>query len=260
MATKKWSDEEVLHLIKLWGEEDTQQQLVGAKSYRHVYVKLARALQMMGFERGAEQCRAKIMNLKAYYRVLKNKHNKTGEIRSNWKYFNALAAVLDCRPPTRPSVAMDTCTSGQPDDDKGEELNESEEEDEGSVEQSDVSTDTAEDTRTWPSCLPSPTSSSPVKGKKRKYTNDESREAMMVNMMKEVISSQKESKQIFLEMEEKRLKYEAEQRKEDREFQLRMMSTLFCNHRTDFSSDQRGPDQRGPYHPSPSFSDSHIDT
>ena len=230
MATKNWSDEEVLHLIKLWGEEVQQRRPVEGKGCRHVYVKFARALQTLGFERRADQCRAKMMYLKAYYRKMKGKHKKTGKITSNWKFFNALDAVLDCRPPTRPPVALDT--SREPNDDEEEGLKKSEDEDEGSIEQFDVSTDTEEDSS--PSCSPSLTSSSSVKRKKRKYSNNERREAMMVNMIKEVIGSQKESKLLFLEMEEKRLKYEAEQRKEEREFQLRMMSTLICNPFTDF--------------------------
>lgn len=40
----------------------------------------------------------------------------------------------------------------------------------------------------------------------------------MTSMVKEVVNSQRESDKLFFEMEEKRMKYEAEQRKEEREF------------------------------------------
>lgn len=43
MAT--WSDTEVMNLTELWGEEDIQQQLEGAKRNKHVYDKLAKELQ-----------------------------------------------------------------------------------------------------------------------------------------------------------------------------------------------------------------------
>ena len=48
----------------------------------------------------------------------------------------------------------------------------------------------------------------------------------MTKIVKEVVDAQKQSDKMFLEMEEKRMKYEADQRKEEREFQLRMMSML----------------------------------
>ena len=34
-----WSDEEVLCLIDLWGEENIQEQLEGSKRNKHVYEK-----------------------------------------------------------------------------------------------------------------------------------------------------------------------------------------------------------------------------
>ena len=66
-----------------------------------------------------------------------------------------------------------------------------------------------------------------MKGKKRKRTKDEKIEAIMTSVVKEVVNSQRESDKLFFEVEEKRMKYEAEQRKEERDFQLRMMSMLF---------------------------------
>ena len=49
----------------------------------------------------------------------------------------------------------------------------------------------------------------------------------MTSIVKEVIDAQKESDRMFLEMEEKRLKHEADQRQGECDFQLRMMSMLF---------------------------------
>ena len=75
----------------------------------------------------------------------------------------------------------------------------------------------------------------------------------MTNVMKEVINCQKESDKMFLEIEEKRMKHEAKQRKEEREFQLRMMSVLFSNQGTRIP-----PEQYGPYQPCPNFSNSYT--
>ena len=78
---------------------------------------------------------------------------------------------------------------------------------------------------------PQPVVSAPtdIKGKKRKHTKDEKIEAVMKSVVKEVVDAQHQSDTKFLELEEKRMKFEAEQRKEEHEFQLRLMSMLFGN-------------------------------
>ena len=76
----------------------------------------------------------------------------------------------------------------------------------------------------------------------------------MTSVVKEVVNSQRESDKMFLEMEEKRMKYEAEQRKEERDFQSRMRSVLFGSQNTCMT-----PEQYGPYHPFSSFPNSYED-
>ena len=49
----------------------------------------------------------------------------------------------------------------------------------------------------------------------------------MVLVVKEVVNAQKESGKLLLEAEEKRMKFEAEVKREEREFQLRLISILF---------------------------------
>ena len=51
-------------------------------------------------------------------------------------------------------------------------------------------------------------------------------------MVKDVVDAQQKSDKMFLEWEEKRMKSEADQRKEEREFQLRMMSMLLGGQRS----------------------------
>ena len=253
MAT--WSDTEVINLIELWGDEGIQQQLEGAKRNKHVYDKLAKELQKKGIDKTAEQCRAKMKKLKVDYRKVKDKHNKTGESRSNWKFFDTMDAVLGHRPTTRPPVVLDT--SEQPDDYDEVGSEEDGEEDKVCTEQSDLH---LEDAGSSHALAPSSSSSikdaqpSTMKGKKRKRTKDEKIEAIMTSVVKEVVNSQRESDKLFFEVEEKRMKYEAEQRKEERDFQLRMMSMLFGN-----QSSRVTPEQYGRYHPFSSFPNSYED-
>ena len=56
-----------------------------------------------------------------------------------------------------------------------------------------------------------------VKGK-RKQTREDRVEAVMASVVKEVVNAQKESDKLFLEVEEKRMKFEAELKREERVF------------------------------------------
>lgn len=72
-----------------------------------------------------------------------------------------------------------------------------------------------------------------IKGKTRKRTREDRMESMMTAVVKEVVDSQQKSDIMFLELEEKCMKFEAEQKKEEREFQMRMMAML-CGRPTSY--------------------------
>lgn len=231
-----WSDEDVLQLITLWGEEGVQEQLEGAKRNKHVYEKLAKEMQKRGSAKTAEQCRAKMKKLKLEYRKIKDKHNQTGQGRKSWKFLESMDAVLGNRPATRPSEILDT--SENQEEEQVEALDEAEEEEGESFYDQSSSVNTVEestsDDEAKQQSVPSSSgikaeSSSGIKGKKRKRTKEEKIEAMLTTVVKEVVDAQQQSDKMFIEMDEKRMKFEAEQRKEEREFQLQMMSMLFGN-------------------------------
>ena len=54
-------------------------------------------------------------------------------------------------------------------------------------------------------------------------------EAMLTSVVKEVVDAQALSNVKFLELEEKRIKSEAEQKREEREYQFCIMSMLYSN-------------------------------
>ena len=60
---------------------------------------------------------------------------------------------------------------------------------------------------------------------KRKCTKEDKIEAVLTTVVKEVVSAQQQSDENFLELEEKRMRFEAD-KKEEHEFQLRFMSHL----------------------------------
>lgn len=250
-----WSDSEVVQLIELWGEEGVQEQLEGAKRNKHVYDKLAEEMQKKGSEKTGEQCRAKMKKLKLDYRKVKDKHNKTGRGRKSWKYLEAMDAVLGHRPATRPSIALDTLEDPELSD-----AVEEEEEGDTSIDQSSSSNTALEESTGDDEVKPSQPSSSGIKpepgssgikGKKRKRTKEEKIEAVLTSVVKEVVDAQQQSDRMFLELEEKRMKFEADQRKQEHEFQLQMMSMLFGNHGS--HGTHAPPGSYGSFQPYPGF-------
>lgn len=54
------------------------------------------------------QCRDKTKKLKKLYRVIKDKHRKSGEGRKKWLFLEAMDIVLGDKPATCPAVLIDT--------------------------------------------------------------------------------------------------------------------------------------------------------
>ena len=106
-----WADQEVLKLVELWGEDSVQEQLEGCKRNSQVYDRIAREMQIAGFDRTGQQCRDKMKKLRSEYRKIKDSNSRTGESRSKWKFFECMDAILGCKPSTRPPVVLDTLSA-----------------------------------------------------------------------------------------------------------------------------------------------------
>ena len=63
-----WSDSEVSCLITIWGDANIQEQLDGATRNKRIYLGISRKLQDNVYERGRQECRTKIKNLKGDYK------------------------------------------------------------------------------------------------------------------------------------------------------------------------------------------------
>ena len=95
-------------MIELWGEDGVQAQLEGAKHNKPVYERIAAELAKADGDKTADQCRAKIKKVKLEYRKECDNHNKAGQGRSVWHFFDALDAVFGHRPTSQPTVLLDT--------------------------------------------------------------------------------------------------------------------------------------------------------
>ena len=73
-----WTNDKVSALIAVWGEQEIQHQLDGAKRNIKVYQKIAARLkENYRYERTGVQCREKIKKLKSDYRRTKDSNNKS---------------------------------------------------------------------------------------------------------------------------------------------------------------------------------------
>ena len=95
MATRgaAWSDAEVNTLIALWGDRHVQEQIQGSVRNNHIYKKMSKDMKEKGFTRDAEQCKAKIKNLKTEYRQAKDNNDKTGRGRKTFKHYDEFLAT-----------------------------------------------------------------------------------------------------------------------------------------------------------------------
>ena len=62
---------------ELWSD-DTIQAMLEGRSNRHVYAKISKEMEEMGFSKTAEQCASKIKKLKFKYRKIKDANNRSG--------------------------------------------------------------------------------------------------------------------------------------------------------------------------------------
>lgn len=157
---------------------------------------------------------------------------------------------MGTRPATRPPIVLETLNNNQTNDssdetDTGEDL-------EDSMNQSSLPDD-----GTSPTASISEQSSSDdhhgqkraVKSKKRKRCKAEVMEDMMVKVMKSVTDSIKSSDKMFTDLEEKRLKFEEQQKREEREFQLKILQMLQQSGNHFSSCYETSPRPGGLYYP-----------
>ena len=97
-----WVHEEVEMLINILAEANIQQQLDGAVRNKAFFERIASRLHYAGFDKDWVQCRAKLKNLKATYKKVKDNNDKSGRARRAGKYFDDIDAILGCQPATQP--------------------------------------------------------------------------------------------------------------------------------------------------------------
>ena len=230
-----WTDGEVFKLIEQWGEQSIQEQLEGSKRNKHVYEKLSSALAKVGVKKSGEQCRSKLKKLRTEFKRIKDHHNLTGRGRIEWKFYDCLNDILGTRPATRPPVVLETLDESTLLADGHSEVTDEEEDvalnDKTVVNVNDSSimdifeVEEPESGRSSRSSTPA-SSATAIKGKKRKRSKAEVIEDSLFKVATTITEGLKESDKMFLELEDKRMKFEEQQKREERQFQLQVMELL----------------------------------
>ena len=96
-------------LINIWADAHIQHLLSKPRNKSSIWQKVSRK----NYRRIAEQCIAKINNLKKEYRELKDRIRRSGEgnIRYEFRYFEALYALRGDCPSVSPQNVLDTSDS-----------------------------------------------------------------------------------------------------------------------------------------------------
>ena len=258
-----WIDEETLKLIELWGDEQIQALLEGCTRNRHVYEKIAEGMKEAGYERSGVQCRDKIKKLRGEYRKIKDNNNETGRNRKNWKFYDPLNEILGSRPATQPAVVIDSLQEVEEvmmkcNEEKGEERSaegrtSEGESDKGGMGQGSFAEDEGETELGKETCDAEKEPQGEQKevgdvakgtNKRKRRTKEDKFERALQTVVDKVTLVQKESDMLFLKLEEKRMKFDERmmemedrrlredkervecQRREDRDFQMRMMMMM----------------------------------
>ena len=99
-----WSDDEVRALIAIWGEDKVLEELDGAVRNKVVFMRIAKKMNELGYDRDWQQCRVKTKNLKKCYREVKDHNGETGRGRKTCKHYKELDEILGHRPASAPAV------------------------------------------------------------------------------------------------------------------------------------------------------------
>lgn len=67
-----WSDEEVLALISIWGDETILKMPATCHKNADIYGEMSAKLETLGFKRDLKQCRTKVKHLKTTYKKYKD--------------------------------------------------------------------------------------------------------------------------------------------------------------------------------------------
>ncbi|KAM7167736.1 uncharacterized protein RBU57_006085 [Macrochelys suwanniensis] len=103
-----WTDQEVLDLIAVWGDESVLSELRSKRRNAKIYEKISKAMTERGYSRDATQCRVKIKELRQAYQKTKESNGRSGSQPQTCRFYAAMHAILGGATTTTPPLSVDS--------------------------------------------------------------------------------------------------------------------------------------------------------
>ncbi|XP_053869349.1 zinc finger and SCAN domain-containing protein 20-like isoform X2 [Malaclemys terrapin pileata] len=107
-----WSNDELLDLISVWGEEAVQSQLRSSRRNYDTFGKVSKDMMERGHDRDTLQCRIKVKELQSAYRKARDANGYSGAPPAFCRFYKVLDAILGINPTSTPSTTMDISEPG----------------------------------------------------------------------------------------------------------------------------------------------------
>ncbi|XP_073710095.1 uncharacterized protein [Misgurnus anguillicaudatus] len=261
-----WSAAEVQCLLEIWADESIQEQLDKTHKNSDIFRKIRDYLLRHGYQRTTEQCRDKVKKLRGQYLRVRDALRKSGssaEEKDKFQWYDAIDSIIGSKPSSQPNVleshprrSLDSTSSDT--ENTGLERSQSLTSVNSIASNTgDETQDTSDNTETIPS----------EQGKKRK------RKVEVSEMMTAFLDMQKRQNEEFIQgenlryqqekemfdnwmkaqvqMEERRLQLQREERQETNMMFLQTMNRLFDAMIPSHSHHQPSPQHPSPHAPPP---------
>uniref|UniRef100_A0A8C3HSJ7 Myb/SANT-like DNA-binding domain-containing protein n=1 Tax=Chrysemys picta bellii TaxID=8478 RepID=A0A8C3HSJ7_CHRPI len=103
-----WTDQEVLDLITVWGDESVLSELRSKRRNAKIYEKISKARTERGYSWDATQCRVKIKELRQGYQKTKESNGRSGSQPQTCRFYEALHSILGAAATTTPPLTVDS--------------------------------------------------------------------------------------------------------------------------------------------------------
>ncbi|EMP34482.1 Acyl-CoA-binding domain-containing protein 6 [Chelonia mydas] len=123
-----WTEQKVLDLIAVWGEESVQAELRFKKRNPNIYAKISPGMTDRGYSRDTQQCRVKIKELRQAYQKTRAANGLSGSQPHTCRFYDELHAILGGGHHHYPTTVRGTCKGGLSQSGEDDFLEEKEEE------------------------------------------------------------------------------------------------------------------------------------
>ncbi|XP_074823959.1 uncharacterized protein LOC141993935 [Natator depressus] len=102
-----WTQQEVLDLIAVWGEESVLSELRSKRRNAKTFQKISEAMRDRGYSRDASQCQVKLKELRQAYQKTKESNGCSGTEPQTCRFYAELHAFLGGAAATTPPLTVD---------------------------------------------------------------------------------------------------------------------------------------------------------